>query len=86
MIETVPHHELSDHPFEELFQFFNDRDSIKLGGFPSEEPSQLCMETVDARQADAAVLPSDQGYANKQLSYARESSRSICPDRTSESL
>lgn len=93
MIEVIPCHELSKHPFEELFQFSNDHESSKLGEPPSEEPSQpsqVPMETVDARQADAAVGPSsDQGHANEQLSYAqgtRESVQNIRPDYTSESL
>jgi hypothetical protein len=92
MIETIPHHELSDHPFEELFQFSNDRESSKLGDLPSEEPSQpsqMPMETVDVRQADAAVGPSDQGHANEQLSYAQgtiEPVQGMRPDCTSENL
>jgi hypothetical protein len=51
VIETIPAHELSDHPLEELFQFSNDRESSKLGDLPLEEPSQpsqMPMETVDA--------------------------------------
>ncbi|PVH67756.1 hypothetical protein DL98DRAFT_637461 [Cadophora sp. DSE1049] len=39
VIETIQYHELSDHPFEELFQFSSDRNSSELG------------ETLDAERS-----------------------------------
>ena len=80
MIETVPDHELSEHPFEELFEFSNDGESSKLSGLASEEPtqpSQMPTDTVNTRQANAAVGLSDQGHANEQLSYAQETIESV---------
>jgi hypothetical protein len=72
VIETIPHYELSDHPFEELFQFFNDRESSQLGGLRSEEPSQ-----PPQVHANEQLL-----YAQGTT----ESVQSIRPDCTSESL
>jgi hypothetical protein len=71
VIETIPHHELSDYPFEELFQFSNDRES-KLGNLRSEEPSQPPQVHVNEQ------LLYTQGTI--------ESVQSIRPDCTSESL
>ena len=71
-METIPHHELSDHSFKERFQFCDDRESSKLGNLYSEEPSQISMET-----ADAAVGRSDQRPANKQLSSAQGTIESV---------
>ena len=90
--ENIPYYELSDYPFEELFQFSNDRESSKLGDFPSEEPpqpSQMYTEAVDAEQADAAAGPSNQGHTIAQLSHAQgtlESVETMRPDCTSKSL
>ena len=92
MIETIPYHELSDRPFEELFQFSNDAESSKRSDLSSEEQPQLSQippDTVDTRQADAVSPSSDQGHANNQLSSTQgtmESVRNIRPDYTSESL
>jgi hypothetical protein len=92
VIETIPHNELDCYSLEALFQFSNYRESPELGDLPSEEPSQpsqMPMKTVDARQVDAAVGPSDRGHANDQPSYAQgiiESVQSMRPDRASVSL
>ena len=86
VIETIPDHDLSDHPFEELFQFSNDRNLSKLGDPPSEEPSQMSREDVDARQNDTAVSPSDPTQANKRVRGTIESVQVMHPDCTSESL
>jgi hypothetical protein len=39
VIETIPYYELSDYPFEELFQFSNNCE-LKLGNLRLEELSQ----------------------------------------------
>ena len=92
MIETIPHHELLDHSFEELFQFSNISASPKRSDLSEEQSrlSQIPIDTVDTRQADAALRPSpDQGQANEQISYTqgtREAVKNDRPDYTSESL
>jgi hypothetical protein len=72
LIETIPHHELSDYPFEELFQFSNYHESSQLDDFPSEEPSQ-----PPQVHANEQLL-----YAQGTT----ESVQSIRPDCTSKSL
>ena len=74
VIETIPCYELLNYPFEKLFQFSNNSESSKL---------------VDARQVNTAVGPSNQGHADKQLSYVQdtiESVQNMCPGSISESL
>jgi hypothetical protein len=72
VIETIPHHELSDHPFEELFQFANDLELSNFGDLRSEEQS-LPSQVQGNKQ-----LPYAQGTI--------ESVQSMRPDCTSESL
>jgi len=74
VIETIPHYELSNYPFEELFQFSNNSELSKL---------------VDVQQVDAAVGPSDQGHADTQLSYIQDTIdpvQNMRPGSISESL
>ncbi|KAG0644963.1 Type V myosin heavy chain MYO2 [Hyphodiscus hymeniophilus] len=92
VIETLPYHELADHPFEELFQFSNISTSPKQSDLSEEQsrPSQIPIDTVDNRQADAAVGPSsDQGQANEQISHTQGTSdavKNVRPGYISESL
>ena len=41
MIEIILYHELSDYPFEELFQLFNDCEPSQIGDLPLGELSQM---------------------------------------------
>lgn len=86
VIETVPSHDLSDHPFEELFQFSSDRNSSELGEPSSEEASQMSKEAVNTPQNDAAVGPSDQELSNEHVQGTIESVQDTQPDSTFESL
>ncbi|PVH67443.1 hypothetical protein DL98DRAFT_600487 [Cadophora sp. DSE1049] len=86
VIETIPSHDLSDHPFEELFQFSSDRNSSELGEPSSEEPSQMSKEAVNTPQTDTAVGPSDQRQANERVQGTIESVQDTQPDSTSKSL
>ncbi|KAH6714609.1 hypothetical protein BKA61DRAFT_575339 [Leptodontidium sp. MPI-SDFR-AT-0119] len=86
VIETIPYHHLSDHPFEELFQFSSDRNSSKLGEPSSEELSPMSKGAVNTSQTDTAVGPSDQRQANERVQGTIESVKVTQPDSTSESL
>lgn len=51
VIETIPSHDLKNHPKEVLFQLSKDRDSEPLSGSP-EETSPTPVPTVDASSSD----------------------------------
>jgi hypothetical protein len=72
VIEKILYHELLDYSFVKLFYFFNNRESGQLGDLPSEElpwRSQIPVKTVDARQADTEVIPSDPELASNCQLY-----------------
>lgn len=86
VIETIPSHDLSDHPFEELFQFSGDLNSSELGEPSSEERSQMSTETVNTAQTNTAVGPLDQRQAHERLQGTIESVQVTQRDSISESL
>ncbi|KAH7305372.1 hypothetical protein BKA65DRAFT_486019 [Rhexocercosporidium sp. MPI-PUGE-AT-0058] len=86
VIETIPSHDLSNRPFEELFEFSSDRNSSALGEPSSEEPSQMSKQAVNTPQTGAAVGPSEQKQANEHVQGTIESVQDTQPDSTFESL
>jgi hypothetical protein len=78
VLETIPRHELSDHPLEELFQFSNYYESSEPVDRLLGKLFQLPMDTVDTRRADAVIDPSlDQVLTNQSSFYGQDAIESV---------